>query len=105
MIWDGMEIKRDKKVTTGNFYMLNTNYLKWYSLKWWEGKRVSAFGKETIKANVYQNDFYANSDTFTWTEFIRAYNQGTVNGFMIVGGQLVCEAPMRQAVLTGVTGY
>ena len=105
MIWDGMEIKRDKKVTAGNFYMLNLNFLKWHSLKWWEGKRVSAFAKETIKANVYQNDLYANSETFTWTEFIRAYNQGTVNGFMIVGGQLVCEAPNRNGVLTGITGY
>lgn len=104
-IWDGMVISRDKKVVTGNFYMLNLDYLKWYSVKWWEGKRVSAFGKETIKANVYQNELYANSDTFTWTEFIRAYNQGTVNGFMIVGGQLICEAPMRQGVLTGITGF
>lgn len=104
-IWDGMVISRDKKVLAGNFYMLNLDFLKWYSLKWWEGQRVSAYGKDKIKANVYQNDLYANSDTFTWTEFIRAYNQGTVNGFMIVGGQLVCEAPMRQAVLTGITGY
>lgn len=104
-IWDGMVISRDKKVTTGNFYMLNLDYLKWYALKWWEGQRVSAFGKDKIKGNVYVNDLYANSDTFTWTEFIRAYNQGTVNGFMIVGGQLICEAPMRQGVLTGITGY
>lgn len=104
-VWDGMVISHDKKVTTGNFYMLNLDYLKWYSLKWWEGERVSAYAKDTIKGNVYQNDLYANSDTFTWTQFIHAYNQGTVNGFMIVGGQLICEAPMRQGVLTGITGY
>ncbi len=104
-VWDGMVISRDKKVTTGSFFMLNLDFLKWYSLKWWEGQRASAFAKDTIKANVYQNDLYAHSDTFTWTEFIRAYNQGTVNGFMIVGGQLICEAPMRQGVLTGITGF
>ena len=62
-------------------------------------------GKKKIVGNVYVNDLYANSDTFTWTEFIRAYNQGTVNGFMIIGGQLICEAPFRQGVLTGITGY
>ena len=103
-IWDGMVISRDKKVTTGNFYMLNLDFLKWYSLKWWEGQRASAMGKKKIVGNVYVNDLYANSDTFTWTEFIRAYNQGTVNGFMIIGGQLICTSPFRQAVLTGITG-
>lgn len=104
-IWDGMEISRDKKVTTGYFYMLNLNFLKWYSLKWWEGERVSAMGNDKIRANVYNDATYANSDTFTWTNMIKAYNQGTVNGFMIAGGQLIDEAPFRQGVLTGITGY
>lgn len=103
-IWDGMVISRDKKVTAGNFYELNLDFLKWYSLKWWEGQRVNALSKD-IKGNVYVNQLYANSDVFTWTQFIHSYNQGTVNGFMIVGGQLICEAPFRQGVLTGITGY
>ena len=32
--WDGMEIFRDKKIQAGNFYMLNTDYLKFYGLNW-----------------------------------------------------------------------
>lgn len=102
--WDGMIISRDKKVTTGYFYMLNLNYLHWYALKWWEGEKVSPKAKD-IKGNVYSDTMYAPGDAFTWTGLIRAYNQGTVNGFMILGGQLICIDPFRNGVLTGITGY
>ena len=101
--WDGMEISRDKKITTGYFYMLNLDVLDWYGLKWWEGERVSPKAKD-INGNVYEDKIYAPGDAFTWTGMIRAYNQGTVNGFMILGGQLICTAPFRQGVLTSITG-
>lgn len=103
MRWDGMEINRDKKFTTGNFYMMNLDSLEWYGLKWWEGERVSPKARD-IEGNVYEDKVYAPGDTFTWTGMIKAYNQGTVNGFMMVGGQLICTAPFRQGVLTGITG-
>ncbi len=101
--WDGMIISRDKKVTTGYFYMLNLKYLEWYGLKFYEGERVSPKAKD-IKGNVYDDKLYAPGDAFSWTGMIRAYNQATFNGFMILGGQLVNLAPFRNGVLTGVTG-
>lgn len=100
--WDGMEIFRDKKVASGYFYMLNTEFLKFYALKWWEGEKVSPHSKDVV-GNVYEDKMYAPS-AFTWTGWIRAYNAGTINGFMIFGGQLICTANFRQGVLTGVTG-
>lgn len=100
--WDGMEIFRDKKVTVGNFYMLNTDYLKFYGLKWWEGTSVSPRAK-VIEGNVYEDSMYAPS-AFTWTGWIKAYNQGAINGFMILGGQLLCTDPFRNGVLTGING-
>ena len=100
--WDGMEIFRDKKVTTGYFYMLNTDFLKFYGLKWWEGTSVSPRAK-VIEGNVYEDSMYAPS-AFTWTGWIKAYNQGAINGFMIMGGQLICTDPFRNGVLTGITG-
>lgn len=100
--WDGMEIYRDKKVASGNFYMLNTDFLKFYGLKWWEGTSVSPRAK-VIEGNVYEDSLYAPS-AFTWTGWIKAYNQGAINGFMIMGGQLLCTDPFRNGVLTGVTG-
>lgn len=102
MIWDGMEVTRDKKVTTGYFYQLNTDYLKFYALKWWEGTSVSPRAKN-IEGNVYEDSNYTPS-AFTWTGWIKAYNQGAVNGFMILGGQLVCTDPFRNGVLTGIAG-
>jgi hypothetical protein len=100
--WDGMIISRDKKVTTGYFYMLNTKFLEWYALKWWKGERISPKAKD-IKGNVYTDSMYAPGDAFTWTGMIEAYNQGTINGFMILGGNLISSAPFRQGVLTGIT--
>lgn len=100
--WDGMIISRDKKFTTGNFYMMNLNFLDWFGLKWWKGERVSPKAKD-IEGNIYEDSLYAPGDAFTWTGMIEAYNQGTVNGFMILGGQLICRAPFRQGVLTGIT--
>lgn len=102
LYWDGMKIFRDKKITTGYFYELNMDFLEWYGLKWWEGTSVSPMAKK-IEGNVYQNKMYAPS-AFSWTGWIRAYNMGAINGFMIFGGQLICRAPFRQGVLTGITG-
>lgn len=101
--WDGMVISRDKKVTTGDFIMLNMKFLDWYALKWWEGDRVSPKAKD-INGNVYEDKLYAPGDAFTWTGMIKSYNQGTINGFMILGGQLITTAPFRQGKLTGITG-
>lgn len=102
--WDGMIISRDKKITTGYFYMMNLGQtMHWYGLKWWEGNKVSPKAKD-IQGNVYEDKMYAPGDAFTWTGMIKAYNQGTVNGFMILGGQLICTAPFRNGVLTGITG-
>jgi hypothetical protein len=103
MLWDGMKIFRDKKITTGNFYMLNKNFLHFYGLNWWEGTKVSPKAKN-IEGNVYEGSEYAPGNAFTWTGWIRAYNQGAINGFMILGGQLLCTNPFRNGVLTGITG-
>ncbi len=103
-IWDGMVISRDKKITAGNFYMINLKYLEWYALKWWEGEKVTPKAKD-IHGNVYVDQIYAPGDAFTWTGMIRAYNMGAINGYMILGGQLICIDPFRNGVLTGIAGY
>lgn len=99
--WEGMILSRDKKVTTGNLYMMNLDFLEWYGLKWWKGEAVSPKAK-IIKGNVYAEKEYDPGNAFTWTGMIEAYNQGTINGFIILGGQLICRAPFRQALITGI---
>lgn len=103
LIWDGLTIFRDKKVATGIFYLLNMDFLKFYGLKWWKGTPVS-LKSEVIKGNIYEYNPANATKAFTWTNWIEAYNQGAVNGFMILGGQLVCTAPFRNGKLTGITG-
>jgi hypothetical protein len=103
IIWDGLVVYKDKKVVTGNFYLLNKEFLKFFGLNWWEGTAVSLEDKN-IQGNIYNYNPANATKAFTWTNWIKAYNQGAVNGFMIMGGQLVCTNPSRQAVLTGITG-
>lgn len=103
LIWGGLTIYRDKKVTTGNFYLLNTKFLKFYGLNYWEGSPVS-LKSELIKGNIYEYNPSNASKAFTWTGLVKAYGQAAVNGFMIMGGQLICTAPFRNGKLTGVTG-
>jgi hypothetical protein len=103
IIWDGLKIFRDKKVTTGTFYELNTDYLDFFGLNWWEGQPVK-IGSKNIKGNIYEYDPANATKAFTWTNWIRAYNQGAVNGFMIMGGQLICIDPFRNGKITGIAG-
>ncbi len=103
MVWDGMEVFYDRKITTGYFYMLNMDYLKFFGLNWWKGSKISPKAKN-IEGNVYESQHYAPGSAFTWTGWIEAYNQGAINGFVIMGGQLICTNPWRNGVLTGITG-
>jgi len=103
IIWDGLTIYKDKKITTGILYLLNLDYLKYYGLNWWEGEAVSLEDKQ-IKGNIYSYSPANATKAFTWTNWIRAYNQGAVNGFMIMGGQLICTNPFRNGKLTGIAG-
>ncbi len=103
MIWDGLTIYKDKKILTGDFYLLNTDFIHFYGLNWWEGKPVSLEDKN-IQGNIYNYNPANATKAFSWTGWIKAYNQGAINGFMIMGGQLICTNPFRNAKLTGVTG-
>ena len=103
IIWDGLVVYKDKKVTTGTFYLLNTDFLKFYGLNWWEGEAVSLADKQ-IQGNIYAYNPANATKAFTWTNWIKAYNQGAVNGFMIMGGQLICTDPFRNGKLTGIAG-
>ena len=103
LVWDGLEIFRDKKITTGDLYLLNMKYLHWDALKWWEGEAISPKAVD-IEGNVYEAQHYSPKGAFVWTDWIKAYNQATVNGFIILGGQAVCVAPLRNAVINGITG-
>ncbi len=91
LIWANIKILHDKKVTPGTFYLLNRNYLNYYGLNWYEGTPVS-ISSQLIKGNIYE---------FNPKNYTKAF---AINGFMIMGGQLYCTAPLRNGKITGVTG-
>ena len=103
LIWDGLTIYKDKKITTGTFYLLNTDFLDFYGLNWWEGKPVSLEDKN-IQGNIYNYNPANATKAFSWTGWIKAYNQGAINGFMIMGGQLISRNPFRNGKLTNIAG-
>lgn len=103
LVWGGLTIYRDKKVASGILYFLNTKFLEFKGLKYWDGESVS-LKSETIKGNVYEYNPSNAGKAFTWTGMVKAYNQAAVNGFMILGGQLECSAPFRNGKLTGIAG-
>jgi hypothetical protein len=101
LVWDGMTIFRDKKITTGNFYELNSRFLKYHALKWYEGMTRSPRAPE-IEGNVYEDSEY-DPPAWSWTGWIQGFNVAAVNGWLIWGGQLICTAPFRQALYYGIT--
>lgn len=103
LIWDGLTIFKDKKVTSGTLYMLNMDFLDFYGLNWWEGSPVSLEDKN-IEGNIYNYNPANATKAFTWTNWIKAYNQGAINGFMIMGGQLICRDPFRNSKIYSITG-
>lgn len=101
LVWDGIPMIKDRKCTPGDMFFLNTNYLKFYSQRWYRGTRSSLKSKY-IKANIYEEGRDAGN-AFTWTDWIQAINMGAVNGFIIMGGEFLTNDPRRQGLLYGIT--
>lgn len=103
LVWSGIKIFHDKKFAAGTFYLLNMDFLDFYGLNWWEGKAVKLEDKN-IQGNIYNYNPANATKAFTWTNWIRAYNQGAINGFMIMGGQLICRDPFRNGKIITIAG-
>jgi len=100
--WNGIKIMRDKKVPTGTFFLLNMDLMAFYGLNYFKSEKMT-YNPKDIVGNIYTNQ-KGITKAFSWTGWVNAYNQGAVNGFIIIGGNLICEAPFRNGKLTGVTG-
>lgn len=103
--WDGIKIHRDKKCPSGTFFMLNMEPeygLAFYGLNYYRNSALT-YNPKDIKGNIY-TDRKGITKAFSWTGWVEAYNQAAVNGFIIIGGNLISLAPFRNGKLTGVTG-
>jgi hypothetical protein len=97
--YNGKPVIMDEKSTSGQFAMVNENYVDWYALPFFNAKAVSY--KSQIKGNDYEAPIGLG---FSWSDWIVPANAGSVVGHVYFGGQFITTNPKRHGKLTGVTG-
>lgn len=106
--WAGMPVIADRQSSSagysGYWWMLNTNFLDWYALP----EATKQFGGQPIKVAsryIEGNSYGPEVDSlgFSWTGWIKSYNQFAFNSYVVLGGNLITEDPRRHGKLTGLT--
>lgn len=97
--YNGKPVIMDEKCTSGAFIMLNEDFVDWYALPFFDAKPVA------YKSQIEGNDYEAPVGLgFSWSDWIKPANAGSVVGHIYFGGQFVTSNPKRHGKLTGVTG-
>lgn len=97
--YNGKPILKDEKATTGIFAMVNENYVDWYALPFFGAKPVSY--KSQVKGNDYEAPIGLG---FSWSDWIKPANAGSVVGHIYFGGQFITNNPKRHGKMTSITG-
>lgn len=107
LTYRGIPIIKDDACTSGSFYMLNENYLKWLGRnlvpREFEGiiEKVD-LGRPSTVEGVMAAPY--NTYGFFHQKEQMVINQGALIGRIWVFGQMITNQPRRHAVLTGITG-
>lgn len=108
IMFAGLPITPDRKCTSGYLYMLNMDFLNFFTLDMLGGLDKGGYSGEKVKvgSKLFTGSQYSPDENFGffWTGFIHATNALAWNSFVVVGGNLVSANPRRQGVLTGITG-
>lgn len=108
IMWAGLPIIPDRKCTTGSLFMLNMDFLNFYTLDMLGGLDKGGYSGEKVKvgSKLFLGSQYTPDENFGffWTGFIHATNALAWNSFIVVAGNLISANPRRQGVLTGITG-
>lgn len=96
--YNGKPVIMDEKCTSQAFIMLNENYVDFYALPFFDAKPVSY--KSQVKGNDYEAPIGLG---FSWSDWIKPANSGTVVGHIYFGGQFITTNPKRHGKLTGIT--
>ena len=107
IMWAGLPITPDRKCTSGYLYMLNTDFLNFYTLDMLGGLDKGGYSGEKVKvgSKLFLGSQYSADENFGffWTGFIHATNALAWNSFIVVAGHLVSANPRRQGALTAIT--
>lgn len=100
--YKGMPVKKDRKATSGVLYMVNLDYINFYAapLNKVEGMKAVKIASKDIEGNTYSS---VPGLGFQWSGFAKAQNALAWNGFIILGGDLISQNPLRNGKLTGIT--
>lgn len=108
LLFAGLPITPDRKCTSGYLYMLNMDFLNFFTLDMLGGLDKGGYSGEKVKvgSKLFLGSQYTPDENFGffWTGFIHATNALAWNSFIVVGGNLVSANPRRHGVLTGITG-
>ena len=102
--YKGLPWVRDEKATSQNVFMLNENWLDWYS---WSGKdggyKDISLGSSQVEG-LYGEAPQSNFSGMSWSGFQSTIGQFGQVADLIILGNLMSFQPRRHGRLTGVTG-
>lgn len=94
-------VKADSACTAGDMYFLNESTFKFRGLKKWPGAKAINYSMDEMEGEP--STVRPSGMGFFATEAVTPVNQQTFNKFVILAGNLICENPRYNGVLTGVT--
>jgi hypothetical protein len=98
--YKGVPVLKDEKCSAGFMYFLNENFLNFYALPMAETERINYNAKE-IEGNDYGSSVPGLG--FSWSNWIKPVNSASLVSHIYLGGELICENPKRQGVITGLS--
>lgn len=99
LYFKGFPILADEKCNTGDLYFLNEDFIDFYALPLATTEAVK-YKTQDIEGNDYSE---VEGLGFSWSNWIKPTNSASVIGHVYLGGELICDNPLRQGVLTGCT--
>lgn len=99
LCWRGIPVVADEKCDSGTVFMLNEEYLHWYSL---EGVGLSTYKVNNANVDGVYSE-YQKSYPVQWSGFDKPYNQYAQIGQFIMLGNVISGSTRRHGKLTGVT--
>lgn len=97
----GKDFVRDQKSPSGKMWFLNENWMEFKSLPL-QGLSIIGTTQEDVTTGVYDKSAYSIS-AFQFREPMMPVNQLAEVGIFVMYGNLICENPNRNALITGIT--
>lgn len=97
----GTPIMADEKCTTGQFILINDNFIKYYALPIARTSGGVKLKTDKIDGNDYDK---VTNMGFSWSDWITPVNQAAIVSHIYLGGEFVNRNPRFSAKLTGITG-